>query len=305
MRLSLEGPITEAKDLVLVYTVSGTFSKEEWIDKGYTFYDVVAIGAGGGNGGNCIGVDPDDEDIDVRNYGGAGGAGGFHRVTGILSALADTVDVVVGAPGANGTDATDNESPDATPGTDGTASLFHDFVGAEGGKGGAACQTFRNPDEDNVLQSDGGDGGFQGSGSGEGAKGGVCGFDAPEGRTPSTKGDDGILVTGPYEFSPGVFTAGGLVGSGGGGGAGGCSRKIAGVWAARFPFASAGGKGAYNDDEAVFVSGGPPTIDSETGLAVVPGKAGGARITPLNGSVAMYGSTGQPGIVAIRLTKED
>jgi hypothetical protein len=298
MRLVLGGPIAKTDPVVLVFTGSTTFDKTLYSD--YTNYDVIAIGAGGGRGGGCEGADTNTPANTVRNYGGAGGGGGFHRVRGLLEVLGDSIDVTVGTPGSDGTDGTDGT--DTTNGTDGTYSSFGDFCMASGGKGGkkvVSCSIDEN------MENDGGNGGLGGQiVAGHGAIGGVAGFVDPE-DSPAAKGMDGLLYTGPYEFTTGSFTAEGLVGEGGGGGTGGIAFiPPAEDWRGHIPWATEGGRGSYNSDEAVFGSRGYPFLDPDHYMAIGPGSAGGARITPLNRSTKTYGKSGEPGVVAIRLTKE-
>src|SRR5947209_19271547 len=103
------GNPTNPPRLVLTYTADGTFSGADYQDAGYTNYDVLCIGAGGGGGGAI------DKYIDVVNgrlttlydngnitehtytkcTGGAGGGGGIQIVSGLLAALPDSCPIVV------------------------------------------------------------------------------------------------------------------------------------------------------------------------------------------------------------------
>lgn len=296
MRIAFAGPITRLDPVVLVFTASTTFEKASY--PGYIYYDVIAIGAGGGRGGGCSGEDTHTSDILIRNFGGAGGGGGFHRVQGLVEILDDSIEIIVGDPGADGTDDTDPGS--TTDGEDGGFSQF-DFCGASGGLGGkraVSCSISEN------MEADGGDGGLGGqTDAGYGGAGGICGKVDPRQR-PGTNGRDGALRLGPIEFREDEFTAGGWIGAGGGGGPGGIamSPNPFTEWSGHVPFARSGGNGSYDSDELVFGSGGAPTLELEHYMQIIPGIGGGARITPLNRLTKMYGGGGQPGVVAIKLS---
>lgn len=100
---------------------TGNFLKADWVGLGYTHYEVLCIGAAGGNGSDgCVGLtwpyyysgydsagrliqhwyDPFFENPQI--FGGGGGGGGLHRVSGLLADLPDVTPVVVGVAGAQG-----------------------------------------------------------------------------------------------------------------------------------------------------------------------------------------------------------
>lgn len=294
MRISLAGPIVRRDPIVLIFDTPGSFSFDKTLYSGYTHYDAIAIGAGGGKGADLVSGG-------IKGFGGEGGGGGFHRRQGLLEILDNTITIVVGAHGAPGSTASDGE--------DGETSYFGSIVRATGGFGGKHCTSvatdFPNPG------GNGGDGGIGGISDivtylgtrYAGALGGVAGAYDPESfghHMQPTYGMTGNLVVGPVKVGQSLtYTDDGLIGLGGGGGAGGLQSS--------FPLASAGGKGSYNSEESVFSPGGSPDIyvvAPDSSYLIIPGKAGGARITPLNGSKISYGDSGKDGVVAIRLTAE-
>ena len=284
MRFELAGTLIRPEPVVLRFMQDATFDVADYIDQGYTHFDVICIGAGGGRGG---GIDTNGSGTGIRNFGGEGGGGGFHRVRGLLSALPASVAVVVGSPGTNGADhASDPAS--TTDGQDGEASTFHGTTcRASGGEGGKRAQT-------NSLtvstQADGGAGGIGNrSIAGGGAAGGEAGTPTATGPgTPGTPGADGTFFQN--------------IGKGGGGGAGGVGTYADVTCNA----ATAGGKGSYNPgDTSVYGPSGLPGDDSVSGAAsIVPGRASGAKASPLNGLPTVYGRSGEAGTVVIRLTAE-
>ena len=292
MRLELAGSLVRPDPLIIKFNSSQNFDVQKYIDLGYTHFDVICIGAGGGMGG---GIDTANTGTLVRNYGGAGGGGGFHRVRGLLSALPALVPVVVGAGGSLGAEHASNPAS-TTDGGDGGASSFNDpTCRASGGKGGKRAQS-------NSLtvttQAHGGDGGLGNRViAGGGAAGGVAG-------TPTATG-------------PGIAGAAGIdgtffqdVGQGGGGGAGGVGKYGSGGTTCNA--ATAGGRGSYNPgDTSVYGPGDTPDADPSSGSqSVIPGGASGAKAAPLNGLPAIYGQSkgsrtvGDPGAVILRLTAE-
>jgi hypothetical protein len=283
MRLELAGSLVLPEPLVLRCTASGNFVTQDYIDLGYTNFEVICIGAGGGMGG---GIDTGGTGTLVRNYGGAGGGGGFHRVKGLLSALPATCPIVVGAGGTTGNEHASNPAL-TTDGGDGGGSSFNNTTcRASGGKGGKRAQS-------NSLtvatQAHGGEGGVGNRViAGGGALGGVAGTPSATGPgIAGTNGADGTLFQN--------------VGKGGGGGAGGVTRSD--NWAL-CNAATAGGRGSYNPgDTSVYGPGSVPNF-------VTPGGASGAKAAPLNGLPTVYGQSktarlpGDPGIVIVRLTAE-
>lgn len=286
MRFELSGSLIRPAPLVLTYTSDTTFNTLAYIDLGYTNFEVICIGGGGGRGG---GIDTANTGTLIRNFGGAGGGGGFHRIRGLLSALPDNCPIVVGSAGAVGTDDASNPAA-TTDGGDGEASIFNTITcRASGGEGGKRAQS----NSDTVsTQADGGVGGIGNRVvAGGGAVGGTAGIPTAEGPgTPGTAGSDGTL------------TNNGIIGKGGGGGAGGVGKYGGTVCNA----ATAGGRGSYNPgDTSVYGPAYLPTNDilSEADN-IVPGRASGAKAAPLNGLPTLYGTSGNDGVVIIRLTAE-
>jgi hypothetical protein len=290
MRIELAGSLIQPEDLVVKIDVNQDFDTLSYIDLGYTHFEVICIGGGGGMGG---GIDTANSGTQVRNYGGAGGGGGFHRVRGLLSALPDICAVVVGSGGALGVEHASNPAL-TTNGGDGGASTFNGTTcQASGGKGG-------NRASSNSLtvttDADGGDGGVgDRTIAGGGAAGGQAGIPTATGPgTPGTDGADGTLFQN--------------IGQGGGGGAGGVGKYNNVTCNA----ATSGGKGSYNPgDTSVYGIGSEPSDDlASAAIDIVPGGAGGAKAAPLNGLPTVYGRSkssrivGDPGIVIIRLTAE-
>lgn len=282
MRFELSGSLIRPDPLVIKFASSQSFVPESYLELGYTHFEVICIGAGGGNGG---GIDTGATGTNLRAHGGAGGGGGFHRVRGLLSALPETCPVVVGAGGALGTYHASSPAS-TTDGSDGGASTFNtNTCRASGGKGGKRVQSNSNTV---TTQAHGGEGG---SGNrvtaGGGAAGGISGTPSATGPgTPGSAGEDGTLFNN--------------LGKGGGGGAGGVITYSGPLNVA----ATAGGRGSYNPgDTSVYGPGGTPNADA-------PGGASGAKASPLNGLPTVFGQSqvgrtpGLPGIVIIRLTAE-
>ena len=277
MRLELAGSIVRANPVTKVLENGVPFIPQDWIDLGYTHFDVICIGGGGGHGG---GVDTANTGTLVRNYGGEGGGGGYQRIQGMLSALPSSCPIVVGASGAAGTTVAVGTA--TSDGTDGGYSSFNGITcRASGGKGGKRAQTNAIT---GTSQAHGGAGGIGNTtAAGGGGLGGVCGT---IGSTLSTDGEDGPIIDD--------------IGHGGGGGAGGIAKY--GV-ATSYLDGSAGGNGSWNPDD-VLVSGDGEDVqpDPGTGVLVKPGRGGGANASPLNGLPYNFGQAGTPGTVVIRLT---
>lgn len=290
MRIELAGSLVQPDPVVLRFDTNQDFVPQDYMDLGYTHFDVICIGAGGGMGG---GIDTANSGTLVRSYGGAGGGGGFHRVRGLLSALPDTCPIVVGAGGALGTEHASNPA-NTTDGGDGGYSSFNDTTcRASGGKGGKRVQT--NSLTTGTL-ANGGDGGVGNRIiAGGGGTGGIAGVPTATGPgTPGTAGVDGTFFSN--------------VGKGGGGGAGGVGKYGSVTCNA----ATAGGRGSYNPgDTSVYGPGDNPDNDAASGAAsIIPGGASGAKASPLNGLPTIYGQSkgsravGVPGVVIIRLSAE-
>lgn len=282
MRLELAGSLVRPEPLVLRFTADDTFIPADYPD--YTHFDVICIGAGGGSGG---GIDTNNTGTTVRNFGGAGGGGGFHRVRGLLSALPSSCPVVVGVAGSDGLDHASNPAS-TTDGADGEASTFNDTTcRASGGEGGKRAQSNSTTV---TTDADGGDGGIGNRViAGGGGAGGLAGTPTALGPgTPGTAGADGTFAQN--------------VGEGGGGGAGGVG-TFADVTCNA---ATSGGKGSYNPgDTSVYGPGTIPSNDPDSGApSIIPGTAGGAKVSPLTGLPTVYGKSGEDGIVVVRLTAE-
>jgi hypothetical protein len=282
--MELAGSLIQPDPLVMTYTVDDTFTVADYTALGYTHFDVICIGAGGGKGG---GIDTANTGTLVRNYGGAGGGGGYHRVRGLLSALPTSCPIVVGVQGSDGNNDVSNPA-NTTNGGDGGYSSFNDpTCRASGGKGGKRAQS--NSTTVATL-ADGGDGGIgDRTIAGGGAAGGTAGTPTATGPgTPGTSGKDGTFFQN--------------IGQGGGGGAGGVG-KYGGTM---LNAATSGGKGSYNPaDTSVYGVGEAPSNDPNSGApSIVPGRASGAKAAPLNGLPTLYGRSGKSGVVIVRLTAE-
>jgi hypothetical protein len=280
MRLELAGSITHVASTILSFESDDSFDVAAYLDLGYTHFDVICIGGGGGRGG---GVDTQNTGTLIRNYGGEGGGGGYHRVQGLLEGLPNTCPIVIGVAGIPGTNQASNQDL-TTDGGDGGYSTFNGTTcQASGGKGGKRAQS---NSATVATVANGGAGGIGNrTTAGGGAVGGICGLPGADPST-STDGADGPI--------------GNNVGWGGGGGAGG----IAAYNGTSYLEATAGGRGSYNPDDVIVAGDGEdPQQDPGTGVdSIKPGRGGGANASPLNGLPYNYGEAGTPGIVVIRLS---
>ncbi len=281
MRFELAGSLVRPDPQVQTFVVNGVFDTQTFIDFGYTHFEVICIGAGGGRAG---GIDTANTGTTIKNYGGEGGGGGYQRVRGLLSALPSSCPVIVGLSGSPGANHVSNPAS-TTDGGDGGYSTFNTTTcRASGGKGGKRAQS-------NSLtvttQAHGGDGGIGNRIiAGGGAAGGTAG--TPTATGPGTPGVSGVDGT--------IFNN---IGKGGGGGAGGVG-TYAGVTCNA---GTAGGRGSYNPgDTSVYGPGGGPYNDPNVG--VIPGDASGAKAAPLNGLPTVYGKSHNQGVVIVRLTAE-
>ena len=290
MRLELAGSLVHPDPLVLMFNANQTFDTLKYFDLGYTHFEVICIGGGGGMGG---GIDTANTGTLIRSYGGAGGGGGFHRVRGLLSALPNTCPVVVGAGGAPGSEHASSPAS-CTNGGNGGPSTFNDTTcRASGGEGGKRVQS----NSDTVsTQANGGDGGVGNRiNPGGGGGGGIAG--TPSATGPGVAGVPGVDGT--------LFNN---IGKGGGGGAGGVG-KYGGVTCNA---ATAGGRGSYNPgDTSVYGPADTPDNDAGSGAGNIrPGGASGAKASPLSGLPTVYGKSkgerlnGDSGVVIVRLTAE-
>lgn len=308
MRIHLKGSFVTTDPIVIPFVIPGTYTFDPSDYPDHVFYDVIAIGAGGGHGGGMAGEDPSVSGNMVTAFGGAGGGGGFHRRQGLLEILGGGVTVLVGEVGDDGADGDDTTPGD--DGGDGGPSKFGDFVLATGGKGGKGAQSIDSTEDRLSHGGQGGIGGTEDLTAGGGALGGLCGLAS---GTPdemiSSPGQDGKLISSGRFYIPDTdtYTLKGLVGKGGGGGPGGAYFVNGSDYERQSPYAERGGKGAYNSDEAVFDPGSGPVIYAPTpgvNLKVKPGRGGGARVTPFNNTTAVYGGSGRNGAIFIRLTVE-
>jgi hypothetical protein len=276
MRIEFSGNQIFPEPIVLTFLSSKTFKPQQFIDMGYTNYEVMCIGGGGGSGG-----------VVSTTYPGGGGGGGLHRVKGLLSALPSSTPIVVGAGGARGADGTTST---ATNGGDGGASTFNGTLcQASGGKGGLHPTATGNT----AIGANGGAGG-QGNSSvaGGGAAGSVAGTGLTSGFQTGAAAADG--------------TWDGSIGKGGGGGSGG-QQGSGGPPGNPMPGPS--GRGSYStSDTLVYGPGESNQVPSTNVQQIGAGGGGGAKASPLNGLPTAYG-TGRgltacdAGAVVIRLTK--
>lgn len=311
MRINFKGPFVTLDPIVIPFITPGSFSFDKTLYPDHIFYDVIVIGGGGGQGGGMAGTDPSHSGHAVKAFGGAGGGGGFHRRRGLLELLGATTTVLVGAKGADGADGTDTVPGD--DGDDGGPSKFGDFVLATGGKGGKGVQAISMDESRHANGGQGGIGGTQSILAGGGALGGMCGL-APVDTGDvdamvSSPGQTGKLITSGRFYIPSIdeHTLKGMVGKGGGGGPGGAYYLQSGNYYIQEPSAARGGKGSYNSDEDVYDPGTKPLMYSPVSgvsLRVLPGKGGGARVSPFNHTNAVYGRSSQDGAVFIRLSVE-
>lgn len=298
MRIGLAGNITRSLQAVVIkFTANTNFLKQPYLDLGYNFFDVICIGAGGGTGG---GIDTANTGTNIINFGGAGGGGGFHRVRGLLSALPTSAPVVVGVGGAPGLKHASLPANTTNGGDGGYSSFNNPTCRASGGRGGKRSQS--NSVTAKTL-ADGGEGGIGDRTTvGGGGLGGIAGTPVNATATiqaanDGTPGSDGPLL--------------GNIGKGGGGGAGGVGRYGTNYW--WLLLATAGGKGSWNPGDisvygpagtTIWLPGGDPKANT------IPGYAGGAKATPLNGLPDVFGNShgelvaGDPGVVILRLTAE-
>ena len=72
MRLELAGSMQRPPPLTVKLVHAVPFIPQQYIDMGYTDFDVMCIGGGGGMGG---GIKTGNTGTTIRSYGGAGGGG--------------------------------------------------------------------------------------------------------------------------------------------------------------------------------------------------------------------------------------
>lgn len=292
MRFELSGSLIRPDPLTIKFTSNQNFDTAKYIGLGYTDFDVICIGGGGGMGG---GINTANTGTLIRSPGGVGGGGGLHRVQGLLSALPVTCPVVVGSGGSLGNEDQTNPAVTTDGGDGGYSSFNTTTCRASGGKGGKRVQS---NSATVPTQANGGDGGVGGSITpGGGGKGGTAG--TPSATGPGIAGTNG--VDGTWD---------GTVGQGGGGGAGGVGKY--GSPPVTCNAGTAGGKGSYNPgDQVVYGPGSPAVTDNPSGAVnVMGGFAGGGKTAPIDGLPYVYGSSAShrvpsdPGAVSIRLTAQ-
>ncbi len=301
---------------ILLFTSSDTFTTSDYTGDGYTKFDAIAIGAGGGNGGTVtvFGFVNDAWGIDwlYEKYGGAGGGGGIHRVNGNLSDIGPDQSITIEsvAPdyhrGADGfydlgtaawviSPTNLSAGPHATDGTQGGASSFGDIAYASGGGGGYISDTTLSPIVDGAATfcAPGGNGG----GGGVGASLTAIGSNGGVNSLPAVINADAYPVINPG----GNGSWDGTIGSGGGGGGGGVYVNFE-QEPPTYLLAGAGGNGgmgAYNAvDQSVYAA-------AMLGVTYNPGGGSGARTQPITGLPSSYGdaaTANYAGVVAILLT---
>lgn len=264
MRVHLMGSQRPPEPLILKLTNGISFVKTQYVADGYNRYDVLCIGAAGGQGGGQGWTSPGYSN--VFTSGGAGGGGGSQLVEGLdLTALSTSTAVVVGAAGSPGTFVdSPTASTSATNGADGGYSSFGGTIcRASGGKGGQ---------KGSVTTPFGGYGGTAGLGGRTTAGGGVAAatsgyLDAPNGTwDPTTK-----------------------IGSGGPGGIG-----AVGIWPTPTLYVppKLGGRGAWNSTDQRFST---PVFPLRTAGAITdrmgPGCGGGASAKAFTNQDFYYGTS--------------
>lgn len=160
MRLMLAGVSNlPTPDPVAFLIQESVFHKNTYTAQGYTKYEVMCIGATGGQGGPN-GIDPNYPNPSYFVLGGGGGGGGLHKVKGDLSALPINVPVVTGIAGSVGS----IESEINTVAGTGTSGGYSSFNGstcrASGGLGGKGSN--RSPGATDPVYGVGGLGGIGG-----------------------------------------------------------------------------------------------------------------------------------------------
>lgn len=283
------------------------FLKADWVGLGYTHYEVICIGAVGGNGGGQR-MYSGDMQFSI-SFGGGGGGGGLHRMAGLLSELPDSCPVVVGQAGDNGIDGDTSPSHFVVPtsGGDGGVSSFNtETCFASGGKGADPTRIAAGNYPDSwPIFGPGGNGGEGGVGGRALAGGGAFGAESElhyEGGVEPTDYRSATL----FPAEDGTWDGG--VGQGGGGGRGGnyLTPGDFRAYPSRLEEASSGGQGSFSyGDTSVY--GPRQSRQLFTGFGVsqilIPGSGGGAKLSKL----ATYGSrspgANPNGAVFIRLTK--
>lgn len=286
---------------ILTYTpdtIDKTLDVNHYRDLGYTAFDVICIGAGGGQGGGIDAMKgmasysyPGSSGT-TKAPGGAGGGGGIQKISGLLSALPDTVNIEIGSGGNPGTD----DVSDPTLTTDGSDGGYSTFNGtacqASGGKAGHRAQDVYGS-TNAVLHSDGGDGGLGGTiVAGGGGAGGIA------------RGEpSGLPVVAQTDATPGSWNPTTGIGGGGGGGAGGLGTYFGGnattggvTMRAQF-WGTSGAGGAFDPTDTSVYSPGSTASSVNTGYsspdpgAIAPGYGGGAKAAPLNGLSTTFGDS--------------
>lgn len=270
---------------------------------GYTDFDVVLIGAAGGQSGIAWG----DTAHNISMRGAGGGGGGVLRAQGKLAVLPAQCGIFVsGTGGANGTDsATRSKAGDGNAGYQTVFGPYTAYGGAPGKGGDFKLETFRQVSFTgfhDVISVDipakGGDGGGTNPQLGTKGLGGTSGHklwdnDLDEIVT-GTYADNAATVAATAGTSGSTTLADGTVlsgGSGGGGGAGAFHMNGTQQYAS-----GAGGNGAGGTGQPLGANGA--AAGTTTG-----GGGGGGNSQPVKGSVDYHGTgSGDGGFIALKIS---
>lgn len=328
MRISFDTTsLTPPGPLSRVYMDDDQFVASDYINMGYTTYEVVCIGGGGGiSNGGYIFVDGVKNSQSGEWYycgGSGGGGGGYMRVAGSLNSLvaAEPIPITVGkasggaSPGTAWfkglrTDWLDLTASTTLDGQDGQASSFGDICMASGGKGG---KKGINTGTDPFWIMTAGDGGIGGTTvAGGGGKGG------------QSSRNGGSTYQFPAENGTASISGGAEIGKGGGGGGAAVvyyknTNPVTFQWIA--PWNISGSQvGALGNVGSVGPAFCNPSVSSlqweeyyNADEAYEGGGGGGASIVAITGVQEYHGfgtapyspfypASGSNGSVAIRLT---
>lgn len=308
--------------LILNLPDESTFDRQEYIEMGYTHYEVWCIGAAGGRGGGKVDTETGiPTTLSTVSHGGAGGGGGLHYVQGLLDDLPEgDIDVDVGTVGLNGVSVTlaGDSAEEPSAGTDGGYSAFNsdisDYPMASGGKGGGPTRNSNGEaTEDNrdPGRNPGGVGGRGGIGGTIAAGGGGLGGDADitwvglDDDPESPTWDPHIVGSTIIPAEDGTWD--GEIGQGGGGGVGGARIPPAydGPLLTRpevIHVAGHGGVGSFSYGDTSFYGAKGSRTNDQTNWPLIAGAGGGAKV-----GLLLYGSHAPGyspnGAVIVRLTK--
>lgn len=339
MRLALSGGIPHPKYLAIKLQDNSTFLPRVFEKYGYTNFDVICIGAGGGNGGSFHNFS---DGLPYRVMGGAGGGGGAHRIGGLLRALPKECPVQVGQGGLPG-DSGQHPS-EVTDGSSGGKTSFNDeSCYASGGRGGHG-PTF--PYSDHIFDRDesapsGAHGGQGGLGNRSDPGGGANGGSTNPDDYVQSPGMNNWQLPDPTEGVNGGYDQNTGIGAGGGGGAGGIGRGLLApgdtrdtdgwtwddswTWDAPvevYRRSSAGGIGSYAvnpggtfigvaEQDWVSCPGGYPARDKHLRVKILPGGGGGANAIDILELPLLAGRSfgetraGEDGAVVIAVSFDD